>query len=477
MGKLLSLTILSRQQQLVSCILLLPLLLSLYQQQQQRQHGMMVGAFRCHSKSNTVYQPSRTVNAANKVGRTTAVLNRRVAEDTTATATATIMQMSSASVNANTNDEESVTVVSEQVERLKKVLRREYITFFAPMQCEYYSEAVTFDDPLTSLAGVQNYQKNVDMLASRTFLGKFLFQDAGIVLHSVEGGEVTPNNDDGTPTISSITTRWTLRVTAKVIPWSPTARFTGISVYKVSQGGSEGVIIDHQTDYWDSINIQKDGTYDKVDISLAVKDFLQQLKPQKGKAAAAGVELPYQLLRRGKDYELRRYPAYTTATIPYDRRDEGYDVLASVTKGIEPMSPSVMVVPNDDSTTKKTMSWPLVYAAPGEVTPSKLPQVILDRSQTSMFNDCQIEEVPSQVVAVGTYTDASVAPIVRRADKKLRESLERDGILIPATTSSVSSESSSAVSVKFAQYDAIFSLGTRRGEVWIDLDNEKGHPY
>ena len=274
----------------------------------------------------------------------------------------TALSVASADTTTKSSSDKESSLV-DQVQRLKKVLRREYVSFFDPMQCEYYSNNVSFEDPMTSLAGVENYQNNVDMLASRTLLGKFLFQDAGIVLHAVEGGDVNPT--DGT--ISNIITRWTLRVTAKVIPWRPTARFTGISVYEVSPGGSEGVVVDHQTDYWDSINIQDGGKYDKVDKSIAVKDFLDQLKPDNGNAAAAGVELPYQLLRRGKDYELRRYPAYTTATIPYDRRDEGYDVLASITKGIEPMAPSLMVVPNDDS--KKTMSWPLVYAAPGESTP------------------------------------------------------------------------------------------------------------
>jgi len=348
-----------------------------------------------------------------------------------------------------------------KVTQLKKVLRREYVSFFDPMQPEYYSNDVAFDDPMTSLAGVDNYKKNVDMLASRTLLGKILFKDAGIVLHTVDGGDVNPT--DGT--ISDITTRWTLRVTFKALPWQPTARFTGISVYEVSQGGSEGVVIEHQTDYWDSINIQDGGNYKKVEKLLAVNEFIDQIKPDKFEAAAAGVELPYQLLRRGKDYELRRYPSYTTATIPYDRRDEGYDVLASITKGMEPLAPSVMVVPNDDS--KKSMSWPLAYAFPGESTPKQIPQSILDRSKESMWSDCDIETFGSTVVAVGSFSDASVAPIVRKADKKLRESLKRDGILFPSGSDS---------SVKFAQYDAIFSLGKRRGEVWIEIDDD-GHPY
>ena len=356
--------------------------------------------------------------------------------------------------------------LTDQVQRLKKVLQREYTSFFDPMQCEYYSDSVSFEDPMTALEGVDKYKNNVDMLASRTLMGKFLFQDAGIVLHKVEGGEV--NADTGA--ISDIVTRWTLRVTAKAIPWNPTARFTGISVYEVSRGGSEGVVVDHQTDYWDSINIvpgDGKGAYGKVDKSIAVKDFLDQLKPDNGNAAAAGMELPYQLLRRGKDYELRRYPSYTAATIPYDRRDEGYDVLASLTQGITPLAPSVMVVPNDDNV-KKSMSWPLVYAAPGESTPKPIPETITDRSRDSIWSgDSEIKTLPPKVIAVGSFSDASVAPIVRKADKKLRESLKRDGICIPTDSES---------SVKFAQYDAIFSLGKRRGEVWIELDDD-GHPY
>ena len=84
-----------------------------------------------------------------------------------------------------------------------------------------------------------------------------------------------------------------------------------------------------------------------------------------------------------------------------------------------------------------------------------------------MWKDCEIENLGSKVVAVGSFSDASVAPIVRKADRKLRKSLERDGIVVPSESDS---------SVKFAQYDAIFSLGKRRGEVWIEIDDD-GHPY
>lgn len=113
------------------------------------------------------------------------------------------------------------------------------------MVSSWYAADVSFDDPMTSLSGVDSYRKNVDMLAGRTLMGKILFDGAGINLHSVTGGEIT-EDDSGNLQISELVTRWTLRVTAKVLPWKPTAVFSGISVYNVKPGGKEGeVFISH----------------------------------------------------------------------------------------------------------------------------------------------------------------------------------------------------------------------------------------
>jgi hypothetical protein len=188
------------------------------------------------------------------------------------------------------------------------------------------------------------------MLASRTLLGRILFRDAGIVLHAVTGGSVGEAADDETkrgPDVEDIVTRWTLRMTAKVLPWQPTARFSGISVYQVVPGGQRGVQIVKQTDYWDSINlvgprsrsssgIVRSGpaaSYQKVDRSLAVADFLGQLRPGDFIAPPAGPELPYSLLRRGDGYEVRRYPAFVAVETTYERRDEGFLALGSATSG------------------------------------------------------------------------------------------------------------------------------------------------
>lgn len=230
--------------------------------------------------------------------------------------------------SADTTALPSISETQQAVADLKKVLEREYVSFFDPMRTEYYAKDVTFDDPLNDLDGVAAYQANVDMLGARTLFGSLLFEDSSIVLHSITGGDV---REDGS--IQDITTRWTLRFTFKILPWAPTARFTGISIYNVQAGGPKGVLIKKQTDYWDSINMVPGGGYQPVSKGVAISDFLDQLKPGGFQAQSAAPELPYQLLRRGNGYEVRQYPSYTAVRLPYLRRDEGFGALGAFTKG------------------------------------------------------------------------------------------------------------------------------------------------
>ena len=65
-------------------------------------------------------------------------------------------------------------------------------------------------------------------------------------------------------------------------------------------------------------------------------------------------------------------------------------------------------------------------------------------------------------VAIGSFNDAALEPVVRKCDTELRDALKRDGL-----------EFDEGSNVKFAQYDAIYSMGDRRGECWIELDKEK----
>lgn len=363
--------------------------------------------------------------------------------------------------------------LEEEVAALKRVLEREYISFFNPMKKEYYASSVTFDDPLTSLDGVDSYQNNVDMLGGRSLFGQIAFKDGNIILHKLSGGEIS---EDGR-SISDIITRWTLKFTFKLLPWSPTAVFSGISVYGVkptsqvssgSTGASKpGVQIVSQADYWDSIDMLPGGEYKRADKSKALGDFLDQLNPNKVlglSPSAMSSELPYTLLRRGNGYEVRRYPAFASAKIQYQRRDEGYDILGSFTNSMNPLSPAIMKVPSDGG--NKIMLWPIAFKSPVE-TSLKVPDSFMEK--VSKQSVVEIEPSKEQVVAVGIFADASTEPVVRENAKQLRQALKRDGL-------KPKDDNHDNGGVTFAQYDAVYTMGKRRGEVWIELADD-GHPW
>jgi len=355
------------------------------------------------------------------------------------------------------------------VSNLKQVLEREYITFFDPMVKEYYNPQVTFKDPLNNLEGIDAYQSNVDMLAGRTLMGKVLFDNASIQLHSVTGGEIDSDNN-----ISNIQTRWTLRFTFQALPWKPTARFSGISVYTVQpcSANQVGIEITSQHDYWDNINLQPgDGSkYQDVSRLEGLQDLWNQLKPGGFQASAAAPELPYSLLRRGSDYQVRRYPSHSCLRLnSYQRRDEGYERLGSFTSSNceSALGPAILQVQKDNSDQAKQMSWPLTFALPGSKEPSSPTQALSKIKELGDNSAFSIDTIPSQVIAVREFTDASMEPVVRKNDALLRESLQRDGLQAAASSSN---------ELRFAQYDAIFSMGQRRGEVWIPLE-VGGHPW
>lgn len=129
------------------------------------------------------------------------------------------------------------------------------------------------------------------------------------------------------------------------------------------------------------------------------------------------------------------------------------------------MAPAIMCVQDDSS---KSMAWPLDYAPPGQSNPPENPK-IAEKMQDERYSQrgCEVETLRSQVMAVGSFSDASMEPVVRKADHLLREALDRDGLKV---------EPDSKSRVTFAQYDAIYSMGKRRGEVWIPLE-DGGHPW
>ena len=60
-------------------------------------------------------------------------------------------------------------------------LKREYSSFFSPMEMELYDPDVSFNDPLVSFTGTSAFKANVDMLSGGSAIGKLLFDDCGLV--------------------------------------------------------------------------------------------------------------------------------------------------------------------------------------------------------------------------------------------------------------------------------------------------------
>jgi hypothetical protein len=325
---------------------------------------------------------------------------------------------------------------------LKECLRREYASLFDPFERQFYTPDVSFADPMTSFTGMEKYQSNVDMLAARTPLGKLLFSNASIQMFSVEDmGE------------KGLRTRWMLRLCAKILPWKPVARFTGVSEYKLD----DDCKVVAQQDYWDSINLVN-GRYEPQSVLTGVADFLGQLAPEQKAVSAMGAELPYLLLRRAKYYSVRQYPKRTVVKTVYQRRPEAYDRLGRYSRDAEvaPMVPALFRIPKEGDG-EKTMEWPLNFAMPNR------PQ--LEAVPAPEFDSIEVAEEDSFVVAVYEFPEEATPKNVEANAAFLEKIVERDGL-------KVSQYSKDKFMV--AQYNAIFSLATRRNEVWCILD---GHDW
>jgi|MDTB01.2.fsa_nt_gb hypothetical protein len=356
-----------------------------------------------------------------------------------------------------------LSMASSRYSGLEKTLKKEYASFFSPMERQFYAEDVTFVDPLTSFTGIDKYQNNVDMLAGRTSLGRILFDDANIVLHNIKDlGE------------NRIQTRWTLQVNVKFLPWKPRAKFTGVSIYTVSgEPGSEKVV--RQEDYWDSVNL-KGGKYQAMGFVDGLSDFLGQIfdNPDSGGAEMAAPELPYELLRRHPMYDVKRYPNALVAQTKYSQRPEGYDRLGSYAGGsnvreerVTFFTPTLMsITDSDGGKREKRMTWPLKFNIPGEPLPSvdSLPEPTINN--VNLFDTSTNPRGPfGRTYAILRFEKAATEEMVRGFTRELLRDITADGL------KPVESQNSVQGDCLVAQFDALFSLNKRRNEIWIELES------
>lgn len=105
------------------------------------------------------------------------------------------------------------------------------------------------------------------------------------------------------------------------------------------------------------------------------------------------------------------------------------------------------------------MVWPVGFSnaelnqAGGAASPEAIPTPADDIIRRS--------SVPARVVAVLRFETPATAPVVKYYAGRLLELLQADR-LVPTAAS--------AEEYVLCQYDAIFSIGTRRNEVWAVLE-------
>ena len=211
--------------------------------------------------------------------------------------------------------------------------------------------------------------------------------------------------------------RWTLRVTVKALPWQPTPCFSGVSIYTLAPDGE----VSKQEDYWDSVNL-REGRW-AVGLAESLGVFLGQLQQDKT-ADMVVPEMSYELLWRGKEYEVWRYPAHVVAETVYYQRPEGYDLIGNYVRGLNAQDRRIL------------------YFSP-TVMAGRYPARAVVRF-----------EVPVTEVVARGFTSNLIKFVT--ADGMRPTASAYDGMC------------------HIGQYEALFSLNKRRNEAWIELEE---HPW
>jgi len=343
---------------------------------------------------------------------------------------------------------------------IKRSLASEYASFFTPLQSDIYCPDLVFTDPLSVVKGVSSYEKNIDLIAGRGLIGGLVFGEGRgrIYLHKIEDNleDVDPGSE-----IYNIRTYWTLKIGVKLLPWDPQVAITGVSLYEIER--SRGLIV-KQDDFWDTVNLES-GKYKRLsreeEKMLAIKDmFSQSLFDVKSRSAAFAAppgDLPFELLRVGRGYDCHRYPKFSGVCVSYERRDEAFADLGDICRklGVNPMMPSLIRIPTEKGA-KKKMIWPVKYEVVGGEEDS------LQQQQGGEKEIEKIENFESTAYAVKFLGDAITKDNVENAYRELCSLLSLDGLTI------VEAEKSVRIC---AQYDAVFSMGTRKAAIFVQIED------
>ena len=262
-------------------------------------------------------------------------------------------------------------------------MRREHSEFWHSAQLEYFDEGFTVESPLgTARRETIAYSNSSDLF------GEKLLRDATIRVTAVTE-----------PTRDTVCLHWSLAFVAAVLPWAPRCEWTGVSRWTLDYPSARAL---KQEDFWDSVDLRR-GKYRRSARSLAWADVRGQLAPRRLFKSDVP-ELRYELLRRARGYELRRYEAHVAASVPFELWPVGVSALKRYVDGrneegraVRKSLPMLVSLPergeeeaDDDA---KRMACPLIpletSAAPSAGFPAPISQ-----------DGVALQPVPAQLFAV-----------------------------------------------------------------------------
>lgn len=256
-----------------------------------------------------------------------------------------------------------------------------------------YDKRVEFKDPITKYESLEGYLFNIQLLR-RVF-------DPLFELHSVK--------QTG---LNEITTRWTMTMNFRLLPWNPELVFTGTSVMTVNP--ETGKFCRH-VDYWDSI---KNNEYFSFE---GLIDVLKQLQIYK----TPDLETPkYQILKRTADYEVRKYEPFIVVDTKGDKLtgSSGFNNVTGYIFGKNTRAEKIpMTTPVFTQMMDRELSQVHIQIVlPLERQLSELPEPLLE--------GVKLKKTEENFAAVTKFSGKPTEEIVLDKENFLRSSLIRDGI-------------------------------------------------
>lgn len=266
-----------------------------------------------------------------------------------------------------------------------------------------YSPDIVFEDPISRYTNLDGYCFNIALLVG-VFDTKFDLLD----IKAVGPG--------------SVEARWSLEMRFKllpVLPWKPTAIFSGIARYMVDP--VTGLITSHK-DLWDSVSNND---------FLSLEGLRYVLSSLAEVRLTPELETPdYKVLYKTSDYEIRRYEPYTVAEV-------GVPQGSGPASGNGFMDLAGYIFGGNESKVNMEMTTP-VYSTAGQqgVPNANKMQFVMERrfAQEDKLPAPNSNKITAKVEEASIRAAASFGgfPLdfeVFQAEKQLREALVRDRLL------------------------------------------------